>query len=99
MTRGAYDAAHQHERTVWNDDLEANGPRPCDVCLEPVHGDAYRHLNPDGRKFDLDHQTPVAYGGQGPKRPRHARCNRSKGGQLGNLIKAMRSQPKTMKDW
>ena len=101
MVRGQYDAAHQRERIEWNDDLEANGPRPCDVCQLPVHGDAYRHLNPDGRKFHLDHRTPLAAGGQpdGPKRPRHDHCNTSEGGKLGNVLKAMRVRPPTMKDW
>ena len=94
-----YGPEHQRQRRNWNAELEANGPRPCPRCDLPVYPDSRADLNPDHRKFDLGHQTAVAYGGQGPKKPEHSTCNRRAGGQLGILIKQLARRPATTREW
>lgn len=47
--------------------------------------------------LDLDHKTPIALGGSGPGgRIVHAKCNRSAGARLGNLL---RRRPAGSQDW
>jgi hypothetical protein len=94
-----YGADHQRERAQLNDDMEANGPRTCDVCNQPVYPDSRANLNPDSRHFHLDHSTPVTWGGAGTKRARHATCNESQGGKLGALRRRFREGARLSRDW
>lgn len=83
MGKPQYDHQHQRQRAQWDRLLIREGPIDCDVCDLPVYPDRLHHLNPDRRKFDLDHSTPVIEGGlHAPKRPRHACCNRRAGQAL-----------------
>ena len=78
--------AHTQARKHWAAVLA--GPRPvyCPFCKRPVRPD---------RPWDLDHETPVAWGGaDGPTRPAHPRCNRTHGGGIRTRHRAAPSR-----DW
>lgn len=79
-----YRGGHKRERREANDQLKVR-PAPCRRCGRPVYPDHLRHLNWDGRKFDLGHPDP----GQTGKQPEHNRCNRGAGGREGRRRKLM----------
>jgi hypothetical protein len=84
MAKPQYGYQHQLERAQANRRLEALGPIPCRWCDQPVYCDAMRHLNRDGRKFQLGHGVAHIEGGIGDdKQPEHTCCNEAAGGRLG----------------
>ena len=83
-----YNWEWQKLRQWWDAYLVTNGPWTCRRCGRPVYPDRMRHLNPDGAKFDLGHDTDVQFGGtlEGAE-PEHRGENRS-AGKLAQLEKA-----------
>ena len=99
MPKPQYGAQHQRDRADWDAELVATGPRPCPRCELPVYPDHLAHLNIDGRKFDLGHQVDVALGGDGPKIPEHATCNRAAGGRLTAIRRQLDEGPRLSREW
>lgn len=54
---------------------------PCWRCRRPM----YR-----GMRLQLDHTTPRALGGQGPRALVHGSCNEAAGARLGNQLRRLR---------
>jgi 5-methylcytosine-specific restriction endonuclease McrA len=78
--------AHQRERKRL---LPLAYGKPCPLC-------GYVMLKE--HKLDLDHSVPRVFGGKGPLRMCHRRCNRSAGARLGNALR--RSQAlQTSRRW
>lgn len=97
MSKPQYGPEHQARRRRWNDRLTARGPITCRRCGQPVHCDRDRHLNPDGRPFDLGHGRAHADGGDGrDSQPEHARCNRHAGAKDG---RRRQLQPSSQEWW
>jgi hypothetical protein len=83
MAKPQYGYDHQKERAQANARLEVLGPIPCRHCGRLVYCDKQRHLNRDGRKFQLGHGVAHAEGGTGDdKQPEHCCCNEAAGGRL-----------------
>ena len=99
MAKPQYGADHQRERADWNDTLTRLGSWTCRRCGLPVYPDHLAHLNIDGRKFDLGHQVDVALGGDGPKIPEHATCNRAAGGRLTAIRRQLDEGPRLSREW
>lgn len=78
MGKQLYAGGHKRERREANDRLTVR-PIRCRRCGRLVYPDHLRHLNWDGRKFDLGHPDP----GQDGKQPEHNTCNRGAGGREG----------------
>lgn len=97
MASPQYDYQHQLERKAANGRLETLGPIPCRRCGQPVHCDAQRHLNRDGRKFELGHGVAHINNGDGSdKQPEHAYCNEAAGGRL---ARARQRATRATRDW
>lgn len=77
----SYPGDHQRVRRTLVAALAVRPGQPCARCGGPLL---------PGQRVDLDHLTPRAGGGQGPRALSHASCNRSHGGRLGNAAKAAR---------
>ncbi len=52
--------------------------KPCPICGQTMLRDQF---------LDLDHSVPRVFGGNGPVRIVHRRCNRAAGARLGNSLR------------
>ena len=74
MSSAAHHTAEHRTRRALASAALAVKPARCPFCLELIY---------PWQAWDLDHETPVAWGGaNGPVRPAHARCNRTHGGGI-----------------
>lgn len=94
-TQRGYGAEHQTARRHALDN-HTDGD-PCGFCGQPM----YR-----AQRLDLDHTTPLALGGDGPRRLTHAKCNRAAGARIGNRRRVGRAplppqppKPRGSRDW
>ena len=77
MKRNPWGHQHQTERAAW-EPLIATGQIHCtgpQGCGQPIH---------PNEPWDLGHTIDAHNGGNGPRVPQHAHCNRSAGARLRN---------------